>query len=312
MSEAMIVRKGGAKKLQERTVSPSTSAQIVTPAAGFGGMSKVTVNAISPTKAAQTYTPGTSDQAIAAGQWLTGAQTIKGDANLVASNIKEGVTIFGKTGTFGGFNTAGAILKVITSSGCTVKIQNGSYVKTQQTGEGFVRSGDANVKEHFFSIPASAFGTFTVTASKVYSGSTLTNSKTIAVNTADRVYEIAVAAPNIILDSTFGLQSGYSVSDYFTYNARDKTIISQSQNDTSGVFSQAIPVSAFSTLTVAARGPGGSWVYLKDQEGVTLVSLGSFYGEGIIEHSGSITNKYYPTAYLYAAHMSSINKIVLN
>lgn len=51
------------------------------------------------TKAAATYTPGTSNQTIAASTYLTGVQTIKGDSNLVASNIKSGVSIFGVTGT---------------------------------------------------------------------------------------------------------------------------------------------------------------------------------------------------------------------
>lgn len=50
-------------------------------------------------KAAATYTPTTSDQTIASGQYLSGAQTIKGDANLVASNIANGVTIFNIVGT---------------------------------------------------------------------------------------------------------------------------------------------------------------------------------------------------------------------
>lgn len=50
-------------------------------------------------KAAATYTPGTSDQVIAANQYLVGAQTIKGDANLLASNILKNVTIFGVTGS---------------------------------------------------------------------------------------------------------------------------------------------------------------------------------------------------------------------
>ena len=49
-------------------------------------------------KAAATITPTTSDQTIAAGQYLAGAQTIKGDANLTAANIAQGVTIFGVTG----------------------------------------------------------------------------------------------------------------------------------------------------------------------------------------------------------------------
>jgi len=53
-----------------------------------------------PSKAAATYTPGTTDQTIAAGQYLSGIQTIKGDANLIASNIKSGTSIFGVTGTY--------------------------------------------------------------------------------------------------------------------------------------------------------------------------------------------------------------------
>lgn len=51
------------------------------------------------TKAAATITPGTANQTIAAGTYLTGAQTIKGDANLLAANIKSGVSIFGVAGT---------------------------------------------------------------------------------------------------------------------------------------------------------------------------------------------------------------------
>lgn len=49
-------------------------------------------------KTAQTYTPTTSDQTIASGQYLNGAQTIKGDANLISENIKSGVSIFGVSG----------------------------------------------------------------------------------------------------------------------------------------------------------------------------------------------------------------------
>jgi len=52
-----------------------------------------------PSKGAQTYTPGTSNQSISAGQYLSGTQTIQGDSDLVPSNIKNGVNIFGVVGT---------------------------------------------------------------------------------------------------------------------------------------------------------------------------------------------------------------------
>ena len=51
------------------------------------------------TKAATTYMPGTTNQTIASGTYLTGTQTISGDANLVASNIISGKSIFGVNGS---------------------------------------------------------------------------------------------------------------------------------------------------------------------------------------------------------------------
>jgi hypothetical protein len=51
------------------------------------------------TKAAATIVPSTSDQTINANQYLLGAQTIQGSANLKAENIKKGVSMFGVTGS---------------------------------------------------------------------------------------------------------------------------------------------------------------------------------------------------------------------
>lgn len=52
------------------------------------------------TQAAKAVTPGTTAKtAVAAGKYTTGAVTVNGDANLIASNIKSGVSIFGVTGT---------------------------------------------------------------------------------------------------------------------------------------------------------------------------------------------------------------------
>ena len=52
------------------------------------------------TKGAATYTPGTANQTIAANRWLTGVQTIAGDSDLKAANIKKGVQIFNVTGSY--------------------------------------------------------------------------------------------------------------------------------------------------------------------------------------------------------------------
>lgn len=53
-------------------------------------------------QATQTITPGTANKTIASGKYLSGPQTIKGDANLKAANIKKGVSIFGVEGTYEG------------------------------------------------------------------------------------------------------------------------------------------------------------------------------------------------------------------
>lgn len=86
------------------TVSAS---QNITPTVSAGYVSAGTAGTISVSgsdtlaltaQAAQTITPGTTAQTIAAGQYLTGAQTIAGDANLIGQNIKAGVSIFNVDG----------------------------------------------------------------------------------------------------------------------------------------------------------------------------------------------------------------------
>ena len=72
-----------APTLQEKTVTPSTSAQSITADNGYDGLSKVTVN---------------------------------GDANLVAGNIKSGISIFGVTGTYAGSGGGGYNLKIVSST----------------------------------------------------------------------------------------------------------------------------------------------------------------------------------------------------
>lgn len=79
------------------SVTPTVSAGYVS--SGTAGNSAVSLTASVTTKAAATITPGTSNQEIASGTYLTGKQTISGDANLVAGNIKSGVSIFGVAGS---------------------------------------------------------------------------------------------------------------------------------------------------------------------------------------------------------------------
>lgn len=97
------------------SVTPTVSAGYV--ASGTAGNSAVSLTASVTTKGATTYTPTTSDQTIASGTYLTGAQTISGDANLVAGNIKSGVSIFGVSGSLTSATVSqDSITKVLTIS----------------------------------------------------------------------------------------------------------------------------------------------------------------------------------------------------
>lgn len=190
--------------LQEKTVSPSTSRQTVTPDNGYDGLSKVIVNELRPvalatpsitvsaagkitanvsqsagyvvegtksatkqltTQAAKTVTPGTANQtAVASGRYTTGAVTVKGDANLVAGNIKSGVSIFGVAGSLDSGSSKGMKFTSINETksisvdlGGHAKITVGSAVVAEcpniiyaegATPNGdtvrFVRTGDGN------------------------------------------------------------------------------------------------------------------------------------------------------------------------
>lgn len=87
---------GGTAKFMDTSAGDAAAGDMLSGKKAYAGGQLITGNIQS--KAAATYTPGTSDQTIQAGQYLAGAQTISGDANLVSSNILKNVTIFGVTG----------------------------------------------------------------------------------------------------------------------------------------------------------------------------------------------------------------------
>lgn len=110
--------------LQSKSVSPSTSAQTVTPDTGYDGLSSVEVAAarLQTLTGSNAITPTTQDQIVTkTSSSYYGLFSVKvlGDANLLAENIKKDVSIFGVTGTYEGGGSQpinGSLIEVTCSS----------------------------------------------------------------------------------------------------------------------------------------------------------------------------------------------------
>ena len=122
--------------LQDKVVTPTEDEQLVTPDVGYDGLSSVSINPISgwyigsqiEVQEAETYTPGTEDQSIPVGKYLSGTQTILGDKDLIPENIKNGIDIFGVTGSFIGENNDGIDTSDATATSSDIAEGKTAYV----------------------------------------------------------------------------------------------------------------------------------------------------------------------------------------
>ena len=158
---------GGSINLQDKTVTPSESQQTISCDNNYNGLGTVIVNAISSAyvgsgvsrQGVQTIIPTTANQTIAVNTYLTGVQTIAGDTDLTASNIKHGIDIFGVTGTFQ--TRIGNLTASINSRGRTMTFSN--VVSNPLAFAIIVETSETSISE-------SSYGGVT---SVIYDGSTI-------------------------------------------------------------------------------------------------------------------------------------------
>ena len=100
ITKITLVGDGSGGSGTDTSDATATESDILYPKTAY--VNGVKVTGAVQSRAEQTYTPGTENQVIAAGQYLSGVQTIQGDQNLVSGNIKSGVSIFGIVGSYAG------------------------------------------------------------------------------------------------------------------------------------------------------------------------------------------------------------------
>lgn len=119
--------------LGEPSISLNTSTGVITATSNVRTSGYLSTSATSsntynlPTNSGGIIRPGTSQKtAVAAGKYTTAATYVAGDSNLVAANIKKGVTIFGVNGTYAGsgsssetYNTQDLIQNVTSETSAT-------------------------------------------------------------------------------------------------------------------------------------------------------------------------------------------------
>ena len=201
----------------------ASATQSVTPTVSAGYVSSGTAGTITvsgsntsqmTTKGATTYTPTTADQTIASGTYLTGTQTIEGDADLVAGNIKDGVTIFGVTGTYtgGGSSTHTVTIARGVTGGC--------YIKLNNTGTSYRTTGDT--------ITFSSGDTLYCYASGTIGGGTIKVDDVTVASSPDPVsYTYTLPQKDILVYMTYG--TGGEI-DIYTDNYQIKTNIHPSSS----------------------------------------------------------------------------------
>lgn len=199
------------------TASVSAS-QSVTPTVSAGYVSSGTAGTVSvsgsnssqlPTQAAQTITPTTTNQTIASGKYLTGAQTILGDANLLAENIKKDVVIFGITGTYEGDVPSGYTVTVSLTNPSNPSEFNACEIHLMSTPDDFssidpIQTINSPTGNATVTVPNSAYGIFLFfigTSVSVYSASiTVTGGVQYSIHEYDTVAFEVTGDGTITLD----------------------------------------------------------------------------------------------------------------
>lgn len=156
----------------------ATKSDILSGKTAYVNGSKVT-GTIYVNNSGNTYLPGTTNVTIPSGQYLSKSLTFKGDSNLLAENIKSGISIFNITGTYEG-SGSGTDTSDATASASDIVEGKTAYVN----GEKVIGTHTCNASEGY------SIATGTTTSSIIETG--LSSIKFIAI------YKSSVSATGLV------------------------------------------------------------------------------------------------------------------
>lgn len=204
-----------------------------------------------------------------------------------------------------------AILRVVTSTGCSVAVSGTNYNRVHQPADGVERSDDPLVADHTFIIPKRAFGHLDITVHDRYGDNT--KGEYINPDHPSKEYEVLCGGANIILNSTFGLNRNVFDTHYWEYSDGDKTARRIGGLIDYDVFSSRIAIDRFQKLTITAlsRSQNYDSAALYDKDGRQLCLFPHFGEETYTRLTARITGRVYDDANLRTG-CSEITEIVFS
>lgn len=186
--------------LQEKTVTPTAEQIIVTPDGNYNGLSKVTV---------------------------------EGDVDLIASNIRKGVYIFGITGTYGSDEEKYYVTVTFDSNGGTevasqtIEAGGTATEPTSTKTDYYLKCWKLNGEEFSFLTPIYENITLVAEWTKIYSIKFTTNDGTLnaqggeTISTDSKTITRSVVAGNTIGTPPTGEKGGYTIDGWLKVSTNE-------------------------------------------------------------------------------------------